>query len=45
MYTKLPITSGLVMNPIGFCVEEGEKILIHRDMETMPAQEFLGESE
>jgi hypothetical protein len=44
MYTKVP-TCGLVMNPIGFCVEEGERILIYMDMETMPAQVYLGESQ
>ena len=44
MYTKLP-TWGLVMNPIGFCVEEGERILIYRDMETMSVQVYLGESQ
>jgi hypothetical protein len=44
MYTKVA-TCGLVMNPIGFCVEEGERILIYMDMETMPAQVYLGESQ
>ena len=44
MYKKVP-TCGLVMNPIGFCVEEGERILIYRDMETVPAQVYLGESQ
>ena len=44
MYTILP-SSGLVMKPIGFCVEEGERILIYRDMEAMPAQVYLGESQ
>ena len=42
MYRKVP-PCGSVMNPIGFCVEEGVRILIYRDMETMPAQVYLGE--
>ena len=45
MYTKVA-TCGLIMNPIGFCVEEGERILIYRgDMEAMHGQVYLGESQ
>ena len=31
------------MNPIGFCMEKGERKLINMDMEAMPPQVYLGE--
>ena len=40
MNSKSP-TCGHV--PIGFCAEEGVRIVIYRDMATMSAQMYLGE--
>jgi hypothetical protein len=42
MNSKDP-TGGWV--PIGFCAEEGERILIYKDMQTWSAVMYLGESE